>query len=161
MRLCSCEMEEGLSAWMQVVLCCLLSGPEKGSWLVIYNLNTFCMWTRSKSLLQVFVFRAEIFNLLFPCSQLHVIRTSEQKGSFRKQGFFLCINSSLMMTWVLLYSSGRNRPECNWTLIWYWENHVHSLWTHIPHPGRRRAENGELSCGWASAWNQLQAFAFP
>lgn len=160
------SMEQGLcpvTSWNEALLlwngrglicmgascvCYLLSGPEKGPWLT-YSLPTFYPWTKPKSLLPVFVFRAEVFNFVFPCAQLRVIRTSKQKGSFSKPFFGVCVNSFLMMTWVLLCSSGRNHPKCNWALIWYREDHVHSVWAHIPHPGRRWAEDGEWAWSWA------------
>lgn len=63
--------------------------PEKGPWVVFYSLNTSCTWAKSEFLCQIFVFRAEMFTLLFPCTHLHVNRTSEQKYSTSNHVSFL------------------------------------------------------------------------
>lgn len=63
--------------------------PEKGPWVVFYSLNKSCTWAKSEFLCQVFVFRAEMFNLLFPCTHLRVSGTSVQKDSTSNHISFL------------------------------------------------------------------------
>lgn len=73
--------------------------PEKGPWVVFYSLNISYTWAKYESLFQVFVFRAEMFNLLFPCTHLHITSTSEQKAP-ATTFYFLCLNTFLMVTCV-------------------------------------------------------------